>query len=797
LFVAYQTPFCMSKDKNLTILLLSLANLLVAGAFIADLFMPLGFGIGVPYLMAMFITLSLRDRRLTIVGGVVISAFLLIGYLIHSTSGSNLVDLGYRVLVMMAIWLAVFIIIRYKFSEEKVISNMLDKHQEKLDALFENATEGMIITNDKGEIVLLNPKAEEQFGYDKGELVGQKIEVLVPNKNKPGHEGYRNGFFKNPHARPMGHGRDLNAKHKSGSEFPVEISLSNFDTDEGMFVIAFVIDITERKKQESLIRKTNEELQQSIVEINTLNSELEQRVEARTTELEQSNISLLNQIREKEEAEMALIDNQQLLSTIAKNFPNGIIQVLDEELRYVFVDGKDMHNLHLTSDGLIGKPLSSVIPPTKIDLIEQQLKKVFSGENVSFEVEMFDGTYVFHAVPLTDTRGAIKQVLAVLQNITQQKLAEEALINRQKLFKTIAQNFPNGIISVLDDELNCVFIEGEELEAFGRTADEMVGSRIATLFESDDVNQFEQELQRVFKGHRISLEVEVHGRSYILNAVPLSDTRNAISQVLLVSQNITELKKAEEEIRKALAREKELNELKSIFVSTASHEFRTPLSTILSSASLISKYNKPGDDEKRMKHIERIKSSVSNLIGILNDFLSISKIEEGKILVQPTEFSVINFCEDLKEEMQPSAKEGQTIEFSFEGDSPIVLLDKHVLKNVLLNLVSNAIKYSPEHKPIYLKTYVNGQDITFIVQDKGYGIPEQDQKFIFDTFFRANNVTGIQGTGLGLNIVKKYIEMMKGTISFTSKEAEGTIFTVKLKQFEPGIVVESQEADFL
>ncbi len=787
----------MLRDRKLTILLLSLANVLVAGAFIADLFIPLGFGIGVPYLMAMFITLSLRDRLLTIVGGVVISAFLLIGYLVTSPPGGDLWDLGYRLLVLMAIWLAVFIIIRYKFSEEKAISNMLDKHQEKIDALFENATEGMIITNDKGEIVLLNPMAEQQFGYDKGELIGQRIEVLVPNKNKPGHENYRDSFYRNPHARPMGHGRDLKAKHKSGSEFPVEISLSNFTTDEGLFVIAFVIDITERKKQENLIRKTNEELQQSLIEINTLNSELEQRVEARTRELEQSNISLLSQIREKEEAEMALIDNQQLLSTIAKNFPNGIIQVLDEEYRYVFVDGKDMNNLHLTSENLIGKKLSSIISAAKSEFIEQQLLKVFSGENVSFEIEIFEGTYVFHAVPLTDTRGAIKQVLAVLQNITQQKLAEEALINRQRLFRTIAQNFPNGIISVLDKDLNCVYIEGEELEAFGLTGELMTDKPITTLFEGSNTNYFSQELQRVFTGQRVSMEVDVKNRSYILNAVPLSDTRDTASQILLVSQNITELKKAEEEVRKALAREKELNELKSIFVSTASHEFRTPLSTILSSASLISKYNKPGDDERRAKHIERIKSSVSNLIGILNDFLSISKIEEGKIQLQPTTFSIVSFCEDLKEEMQPSAKEGQTIVYTFEGTSPMVFLDKHVLKNVLLNLVSNAIKYSPEHKPIYLRTYVNNRDITFLVEDKGYGIPEQDQKFIFDTFFRANNVTGIQGTGLGLNIVKKYIEMMNGTISFASTEGEGTTFTVKLKQFEPGSVVVTHDADFM
>lgn len=239
------------------------------------------------------------------------------------------------------------------------------------------------------------------------------------------------------------------------------------------------------------------------------------------------------------------------------------------------------------------------------------------------------------------------------------------------------------------------------------------------------------------------------------------------------------LKKAQKEVQIALEKEKSLSELKSRFVSTASHEFRTPLATILSSVSLLSKYNSFEDADKRIKHINRIKSAVNNLREILNDFLSLSKLEEGKTDIHKHNFSLPDLFKEVTDEMQAILKKDQKILYNHKGKEEC-FLDKNLLKNVLINLLSNAIKYTPEGKKISIRSECMPTETSIRIEDQGMGIPENDQSHLFKQFFRAQNAIGIQGTGLGLNIVKKYIELMNGSISFTSKFGKGTIFTVKL-----------------
>jgi len=240
------------------------------------------------------------------------------------------------------------------------------------------------------------------------------------------------------------------------------------------------------------------------------------------------------------------------------------------------------------------------------------------------------------------------------------------------------------------------------------------------------------------------------------------------------------LSKSKEELQKSLEKEMELNEMKSKFVTVASHEFRTPLSTILSSATLISRYKGAEDDDKRVKHINRIKSSVENLTEILDDFLSLSKLEEGVIKYSETMVNLVHFCEEMTEEMSSICKEGQKLVYEHYGASDELLLDKQLLRNVVINLLSNAIKFSPENSQIDFKTIINGH-LEIEIKDSGIGIPAKDQKYLFDRFFRASNANNIQGTGLGLHIVKKYVELMNGNINFKSTFGQGTTFMINLK----------------
>ena len=244
-----------------------------------------------------------------------------------------------------------------------------------------------------------------------------------------------------------------------------------------------------------------------------------------------------------------------------------------------------------------------------------------------------------------------------------------------------------------------------------------------------------------------------------------------------VQQRTRVLKETLQQLEIALEKEKDLGELKSRFVSMASHEFRTPLSTVLSSSYLIEKYATTDDQPKREKHLQRIVSSVEMLTDILNDFLSLGKIEEGKIQVRLTEFNIQELITAIAGEIKNNLKKQQKMHYHHEGN-PVVLLDTSLLKHIIMNLVSNASKFSPEASPIEIKTIGYDHHITLSVKDHGIGISKDDQKHLMERFFRGANAGNIQGTGLGLHIVSKYAELMNGTVECKSELGKGTEFVI-------------------
>jgi PAS domain S-box-containing protein len=414
-----------------------------------------------------------------------------------------------------------------------------EKHQ--VNALFEHATEGIVLTNEQGKIVLLNPAAYRLFEYEQHELPGQSIDILIPQRFHGRHVKDREGFYQHPGNRTMGHGRDLFARKKNGKEFPVEVSLSYYRQKNVLYVIAFVVDITERKQTEQELLNRKAELERISNDISKLNTELETKVEQRT---------------------------------------------------------------------------------------------------------------------------------------------------------------------------------------------------------------------------------------------------------LILREALQELERSQGELSEALSKEKELSEIKSRFVSMASHEFRTPLSTVLSSAALLGRYTRTEEQEKRDKHIKRIKDSVKHLNDLLEDFLSLGKLEEGKIRAEPMEFSVREFLEEVVEEMRPLAKDGQDIQYDYQGSTSFIT-DKRLLKNILINLLSNAVKFSPENAVIDLQvSHPDDGGLVLSIKDRGIGISVEDQQHLFSSFFRGGNATNIEGTGLGLHIVRRYVELLGGTIQLESQLGLGTRVTLSVPQnnigSEPG-----------
>lgn len=485
--------------------------------------------------------------------------------------------------------------------------------------LFESIQEGLIVVNNKGEIVKSNSVCERLFGYKPEELVGEKIEVLVPIKQRSNHTKVREEYSKKPKRRSMGGNMRLNGQHKDGSIFPVEVSLNPYIDNGERYVVALVSDVTLRRKAED--------------ELLVLTQTLEQKVIDRTRELGQS---------------------EQLYKSIARNFPGGVISIFDKELRYLFAEGQGLYELGIETDDLIGLSYLDRIAP--------------------------------------ETREQVKI-----------------------------------------------------------------------------------ELDHVFQGNARSFEVGVGKWTYAINAVPLYDDNDEVDRILVVEKNITTLKNAAKRLEDNLHKERQLNEMKSRFVSMASHEFRTPLTTINSSAGLILNYHLKEKYEAIPKHVNRIKASVRNLTSILNDFLSLEKLETGKTTCQFSRFDLPSVIHDVTEEMTGVIKRGQKI--NYQGPTSFeVELDESLVKNTLINLISNAIKYSPEEKEIVISVGDTADELKIAVKDEGMGIPKEDQPKMFERFFRAGNVVNIEGTGLGLTIVLRYVALMEGKLTFSSKEGEGSTF---------------------
>ena len=384
------------------------------------------------------------------------------------------------------------------------------------------------------------------------------------------------------------------------------------------------------------------------------------------------------------------------------------------------------------------------------------------------------------------------------------------------LLYALVQNAIDGIITI-DEKGSIETINPSACLLFGYTEKEVLGRNIAMLMASPDRNWHDHYLhqyQVTGNAHIIGTgrelrglkkdgflfplklgisEVKYAGRTIFAGFIhDLSQQKTdeerlkgyaahleelVEERTKSLNETIRALEKSKEKVSLSLEKEQELGKLKNRFLSMASHEFRTPLSTVQLSASLIEKYATAFESAKIEKHIGKIKNAVANLTGILNDFLYLEKLESGKVEAAITCFDFEAHGLEITEEMQLLAKVNQNILYQHCGTQKMAYLDQNLLKNCIINLIANAIKYSGENSEIEFHTKVTDYHYEACVKDNGIGIPEEDQKHLFEAFFRAHNTGSIPGTGLGLNIVSRYVALMNGTVAFTSTPDE-TTFTL-------------------
>lgn len=394
-------------------------------------------------------------------------------------------------------------------------------------------------------------------------------------------------------------------------------------------------------------------------------------------------------------------------------------------------------------------------------------------------------------------------------------------MEREKLLIAIIENAIDGIITI-DDRGLIENINPAALQLFGfENREELLGKNVSVLMPEPDKKRHDSYIANYENtGHKkiIGIGREVTGQRKDGSTFPFrlgvseikfSDRRiytgfihdlsrqkedeikiKSYTEELEIKikertkeliKSINELETAKEHVSALFEKEKELNQLKTRFVSMASHEFRTPLSSIQLSASLINKYVEKKDAESVEKHTSKIKNAINNLTTILNDFLSLEKLEAGKVEVNQQSFDIFKLAEEIAEEMQLMTKQKQLIVYEHQGTTSQVLLDQNLLKNCIINLISNAIKYSGEDTMIQFNSIVNQNELIIDVKDNGIGIPATEMDNLFEPFFRAHNTGDIPGTGLGLNIVRRYVGLMNGTCTCTSEQNVGTTFRLHFK----------------
>ncbi|MVZ67558.1 PAS domain S-box protein [Sphingobacterium sp. DK4209] len=394
-------------------------------------------------------------------------------------------------------------------------------------------------------------------------------------------------------------------------------------------------------------------------------------------------------------------------------------------------------------------------------------------------------------------------------------------MDSSRLLEAIIENAIDGIITI-DPHGIVESINPAALVLFGYTAEEVIGNNISMLMPEPDRSSHDRYIETYEQtGHKkiIGIGREVRGLKKDGSTFPF---RLSVSEVFYkngkiftgVVHDLTKEKQAEDELKRhaleleikvrertkdliklvselerakadvsvSLEKEKELNQLKSRFVSMASHEFRTPLSSVQLSASLIDRYVEKSEYAPIEKHTARIKGSVQLLNTILNDFLSLEKLEAGVVVVNKTEANIVQLGEEIAEEMQLICKKNQHIVYQHTGESSNFYVDPNLLKNSIINLVSNAIKYSGEDTFIEFSTEIDDDNLIVTVKDNGIGIPAEEQVNLFEPFFRANNTGNIPGTGLGLNIVKRYVGLMGGEMEYWSEVNQGAIFKMSFTQ---------------
>lgn len=527
------------------------------------------------------------------------------------------------------------------------------------------------------------------------------------------------------------------------------------------------------------------EMEQAQEKVRNLNNEMERMVQVRTSALEAANHELASEIGLRKELES--LSNK--LGQITWETPDVVaVYAEDGQVEFLNKAGRELFGLEadISTSGL---DAFSVYPEaTRRRVMEEVLPElqrngIWRGET---EFILPDG----RIIPLSqvllckkDETGKVLYYATVARDVSDFKKVEQDLRHSEERYRTLAEAAHDLIFMVSKDGI-MQYANGYACRALGFDPEKVVGLHASQFFPKDFSTNH---LQMFYDVHEIDQPVYTEGPFTRENGqmwlgtwlVPVHGSNGELTSILGISRDISEQKKTDEALQRALQNERKLGEMRSNFFSMTSHQFRTPLSTILLSAELLQKYGQRWDDQKRGEHLGRIQEAAHRLNSMLEDILVIGRVESGRYVIAPKDFDLIEYCDRSIQEMQLNDRSEHTFHFHHDLNNLPVLMDQEVLHRVLDNLLSNALKYSPKGSSVTVSVKKEERYILLEVADEGIGIPERDMQYLFQPFQRGSNASDYPGTGIGLTIIQKSVELMKGTISLKSKEGQGTTFMVR------------------
>lgn len=448
----------------------------------------------------------------------------------------------------------------------------------------------------------------------------------------------------------------------------------------------------------------------------------------------------------------------------------------------------------VSQDFLVGKPLVVFVAKGDRKIFRTLLTQLTQRQRVQdWEVRLqprenppFHTALTVAAVH--NPQGKLVDLRWLLRDITKRKRTEEKIRFQAHLLDVVEQAV---IATDLDGRI--IYWNRFAERLYGWSATEAVGRSVVKVISAaaakDQVAEILVHLKadeswsgELLSQHRDSTTFPTRVTNW-----PIHDDQGRLIGTVSVSADITvakhleaERRRAETEIRHALTQEKELGDLKSRFISMTSHEFRNPLTVVLTSAQLLENFKHKLSEEKKLELLHRIQEAGKVMTHLLNNMLVLGRAEAGKLQVNLAPLNLAKFCRDLVEEMQLSVGIKHAIALSEKGDCTNTCMDENLLRHILTNLLSNAIKYSPPFSTVNFELSCQDGEAIFQINDEGIGISLKDQPRLFESFHRGENVGDIPGTGLGLTVVKKYVELHGGKITVVHNNGVGTTFTVTL-----------------